>query len=214
MFLRRAVARCARNGYRFVYLKKRIPGRSTMRVISIPPPSLAEAQRWLVDDVLRYATPHPASFAFHPDSSPVIAAERHPKTTWLLKVDIEDFFHSVSEGRVSAIFAGLGFPKLLGFELARLCTISYDRGPGRNPAPYPGPITFRHSNLEGILPQGAPASPMLANLTMLKTDAKLSANAQEMGFRYSRYADDLAFSSTRDRSISEMRALQQRCIAF
>ena len=209
MFLRRTVARRARNGYRFVYLKKRIPGRSTMRMISIPPPSLAEAQRWLVDNVLRYTTPHPASFAFHPDSSPVIAAEQHPNTKWLLKVDIEDFFHSVSEGRVSVIFADLGFPKLLAFEFGRLCTISCDRGPNRNPDPHPGPITFYQSNFEGILPQGAPTSPMLANLAMLRTDAKLSAYAQEMGFRYSRYADDLAFSSTRDRSISEMHALQR-----
>lgn len=208
-FLRRTVARGAHVGYRFVYLKKRIPGRSTMRMISIPPQSLAIAQRWLVDHVLRYTQTHPASFAFHPDSSPVHAAEQHPNTKWLLKVDIEDFFHSVSEGTVSAIFARLGFPKLLAFEFGRLCTIAVDRGPGRNPAPRAEPIAFYASNFEGFLPQGAPTSPMLANLAMLQTDTALARYAEAQGFRYSRYADDLAFSSDTERSITEMRSLQR-----
>ena len=81
LFLRRTVARRGHEKYRFVLLKKRIPGRSTKRMISIPPLSLAIAQRWLVDHVLRYAPVHPASFAFHPQSSPVQAAEQHPNTT-------------------------------------------------------------------------------------------------------------------------------------
>jgi RNA-directed DNA polymerase len=209
LFLRRTVARRGHAKYRFVLLKKRIPGRSTKRLISIPPQSLAIAQRWLVDHVLRYAPVHPASFAFHPESSPVHAAEQHPNTKWLLKVDIEDFFHSVSEGSVSAIFAGLGFPKLLAFEFARLCTIGLDRGPGRNPAPHAGPITFYALGYEGILPQGAPTSPMLANLVMLRTDTELARLAAERGFRYSRYADDLAFSSDADHSLAEMHRLQR-----
>ncbi|MDP1631315.1 MAG: reverse transcriptase family protein [Caulobacter sp.] len=208
-FLRGTVSRRAKVGYRFVYLKKRIPGRSAKRMISIPPESLARAQRWLVDHVLRYTQAHPASFAFHPDSSPVQAAEQHPNARWLLKVDIEDFFHSVSEGTVSAIFAQLGFPKLLAFEFARLCTISIDRGPGRNPTPRAGPIKYYTSDYEGFLPQGAPTSPMLANLAMLRTDLALARCAEERGFRYSRYADDLAFSSDNERSIAEMHKLQR-----
>jgi RNA-directed DNA polymerase len=208
MFLRRTVGRRANHGYRFVYLKKRIPGRSTTRMISIPPPSLASAQSWLVENVLRYTSPHPASFAFHPESSPVQAAEQHPNTKWLLKVDIEDFFHSVSEGMVSAIFSQLGFPKLLSFEFARLCTIAVDRGANKNPPTHTSPIEFYKSEFEGFLPQGAPTSPMLANLAMMKADAALAALAAQAGFRYSRYADDLAFSVDNDRSITDMHALK------
>lgn len=208
LFLRRTVARRAHTGYRFVFLKKRIPGRSARRMISIPPKSLAIAQRWLVDHVLRYTQVHPASFAFHPDSSPVLAAEQHPNTKWLLKVDIEDFFHSISEGTVSAVFARLGFPKLLAFEFARLCTIAVDRGAEKNPTPRTEPIAFYASDFEGFLPQGAPTSPMLANLAMLRTDVALARYAEAQGFRYSRYADDLAFSSDTERSIEDMRRLQ------
>jgi RNA-directed DNA polymerase len=54
-FLRETVARRGCAKYRFVLLKKRIPSRSAKRVISIPPRSLAIAQRWLVDHVLCYA---------------------------------------------------------------------------------------------------------------------------------------------------------------
>ncbi|NLH79600.1 MAG: RNA-directed DNA polymerase [Phyllobacteriaceae bacterium] len=208
-FLRGTVARSGLVEYRTVYLKKRIPGRSAKRMISIPPPSLASAQRWIVDHILRYARVHPASFAFHPDSSPVHAAEQHPNTKWLLKVDIEDFFHSVSEGTVSAIFFRLGFPKLLAFEFARLCTISIDRGRSRNPAPHAGPITAYAYGYEGFLPQGAPTSPMLANLAMLRVDALLADLAEERGLRYSRYADDLAFSADNNRSLAEMHRLQR-----
>lgn len=209
LFLRRMVARRGHAEYRFVLLKKRIPGRSAKRIISIPPKSLALAQRWLVDHVLRYAPVHPASFAFHPESSPVQAAEQHPHTKWLLKVDIEDFFHSVSEGTVSAIFTRLGFPKLLAFEFARLCTIGLDQGPEMNPAPHAGPISFYSLGHEGFLPQGAPTSPMLANLAMLGIDTLLASLAEERGLRYSRYADDLAFSTDTDRSLVEMRRLQR-----
>jgi len=208
-FLRGAVARQSYPPYRFVYLKKRIPGRTGLRMISIPPKSLMKAQRWLVEHVLRFTEAHPASYAFHPDSSPVQAAEQHPNTRWLLKVDIEDFFHSVREREVAAIFTRIGFQKLLAFEFARLCTIAVDRGPGGNPAPRTEPIAVYASGFEGMLPQGAPTSPMLANLAMARTDATLAALAAERGFRYSRYADDLAFSSTADRTLVEMRALQR-----
>ena len=207
--MRRTVARRGHAKYRLVLLKKRIPGRSTKQIISIPPQSLAIAQRWLVDHVLRYTPVHPASFAFHPKSSPVQAAEQHPNTKWLLKVDIEDFFHSVSEGTVSAIFAHLGFPKLLAFEFARLCSIDLDRGPERNPVPHSGPITFYARGYEGCLPQGAPTSPMLANLAMLRIDKRFAHLAEERGLRYSRYADDLAFSTDTDRSLEEMHRLQR-----
>lgn len=209
LFLRRTVARRGHAKYRFVSLKKRIPGRSAKRMISIPPQSLMVAQRWLVDHVLRYAPAHPASFAFHPESSPVQAAEQHPNTKWLLKVDIEDFFHSVSEGTVSAIFARLGFPKLLAFEFARLCTIGPDRGARRNLAQHQSPINFYALDYEGFLPQGAPTSPMIANLAMLPIDKLLTRLAEERGLRYSRYADDLAFSVDTDCSLTEMRRLQR-----
>jgi retron-type reverse transcriptase len=49
--------------------------------------------------------------------------------------------------------------------------------------------------LEGRLPQGAPTSPAIANLIALPLDAKLTHMSNGIGVVYSRYADDLSFSS-------------------
>ena len=51
---------------------------------------------------------------------------------------------------------------------------------------------------ESHLPQGAPTSPALANLSAFGLDRRLSALAASMGATYSRYADDLAFSGGRE----------------
>jgi RNA-directed DNA polymerase len=209
MFLRRSVARRARFDYKHFALKKRIPGRSRVRIISMPTPSLKEAQQWIVEHVLRFTRPHAASYAFHPDSSPVLAAEQHPRTRWLLKVDIEDFFHSVSEGTVTGIFTRLGFPKLLSFELARLCTIESNRVGVIDPALRWTAIPHYQNRHEGVLPQGAPTSPMLANLAMAHVDERLAALARRCGCRYSRYADDLAFSTDGDATMRAMVSLRR-----
>jgi RNA-directed DNA polymerase len=59
----------------------------------------------------------------------------------------------------------------------------------------------------GHLPQGAPTSPMLANLAVSKLDEELFDLGRDFGCRYTRYADDIIFSTTRsdfsrERSIS------------
>jgi RNA-directed DNA polymerase len=49
----------------------------------------------------------------------------------------------------------------------------------------------------GVLPQGAPTSPMLSNLAVTSLDRNLSLISEKFGLRYSRYADDLTFSTTK-----------------
>lgn len=71
---------------------------------------------------------------------------------------------------------------------------------------------------QGHLPQGAPTSPMLANLVMWPLDRRIEQIALEAGWTYTRYADDLAFSrrdgSSRAKAMHLAKAIEQQLIQF
>jgi RNA-directed DNA polymerase len=58
---------------------------------------------------------------------------------------------------------------------------------------------------EGFLPQGAPSSPMLSNLVMKRIDERLTRLAASRSFSYTRYADDLAFSTKMEQTLQTMK---------
>jgi hypothetical protein len=167
-------------------------------MICIPQGRLMRIQRWIAQNILRFTIAHEASFAFHPGCRPIDAIEQHLNCEWLLKLDLEDFFHSVTERDVCRIFSELGYARLISFELARIVTIAVDRGRPQSGAESRWTAIPQYaSSAEGMLPQGAPTSPMLSNLVFFSTDNRLAALAAANGFRYSRYADDIAFSLKR-----------------
>ncbi|WP_269149881.1 reverse transcriptase family protein [Xanthobacter oligotrophicus] len=164
------------------------------RTICVPEPSLMRVQRWIAQNVLNAEKPHPRSYAFAPHRSLVQAAERHAGCRWLIKMDLQDFFESIDERQVYLVFRSLGYSSLLSFEMARLCT----RLPGAyiaEPQNFEAPSTWYRSRGAGHLPQGAPSSPMLANLVVRALDRRLENVGLKSGWVYSRYADDLAFST-------------------
>ena len=121
-YLRQVVSR--RDGkYKTVLLKKRVPGRTRYREINIPDLPLLTVQRWISENILKNTTAHLSSYAYHPYSQAVFAAKPHCGSRWLLKVDLVDFFHSISESDVYCAFKGLGYSPLLALELARLTTM-------------------------------------------------------------------------------------------
>ena len=215
LHLRDLIGRRVEGSYKIFHLRKRVPGRTSTRTICAPNTTLLSIQRWLVTNVLQYTTPHQASYAFHPGGRPLEAAEEHCGCSWLLKVDLQDFFHTISEGRIASVFAEIGFNRLLSFELARLVTIGCWRSPlSGTTARWPA-IPRYQSEGEGVLPQGAPTSPMLSNLVMVKTDAILADLARAYGMRYSRYADDLAFSCGNEKHeahLHRFKRLVLRCL--
>ncbi len=111
---------------------------------------------------------------------------------------------------MSRIFTELGFPRLISFEMARLTTIAVDRG-GLWPDTESRwkAIPQYQSSYEGMLPQGAPTSPMLSNLAFYRTDVRLAALASAEGFRYSMYADDLAFSSESGKTLVDVKRFKR-----
>lgn len=211
--LRRLVAGTQHHSYRQFKIRKKSEQarkRRSFRIIHIPCPPLFEVQRWISTYVLRELPVHPSSHAFSPGSSIVKCAEIHCKARWLVKLDVHDFFSSVSEIQVYRVFRSLNYGALISFEMARLCTYRPNREtfklalPGRFRVPsgivrHPGRGIKSYSHkYVGYLPQGAPTSPMLANLAMKDIDVAISKIASDHGLRYTRYSDDLTFSTEGD----------------
>src|SRR5260370_25451137 len=113
--------------YRVFRVKKRAGhGRSAAaprryRTICVPDPELMRLQRWIAQNILNVAHPHPCSFAFAPGRDLVGAAERHAGCKWLVKMDVRHFFESISEVQVFGVFRRLGYGALISFEMGLLC---------------------------------------------------------------------------------------------
>jgi RNA-directed DNA polymerase len=187
--------------YKIFRIRKRSGGG---RTISVPGPLLMRAQRWLTQHVLNKAVVHPASHAFSPGASILSCAREHVKARWLIKIDVADFFDSITEIQVYRVFRGMGYNALLSFELARLCTsvpyVTRKHSLRSWQSHYPRAKIREYAGQRelGHLPQGAPSSPMLANLAMKSIDEELTQLAKSFGLRYTRYSDDMTFSTRGD----------------
>jgi RNA-directed DNA polymerase len=188
--------------YEIFTIRKRNP-KAGFRTICVPSPPLMQLQRWLVDRVLNYGSPHSASTAFALDSKILDAAEPHAECRWLIKVDIQNFFESISEIAAYRVFHDhFGFQELVSFEMARLCTRQGSSSAFRSRSRwkagrerYTEIPSYGKANI-GHLPQGAPTSPMLANLSVCAMDERFLTIAETESLTYTRYADDLFFSTT------------------
>lgn len=213
-YLRNVVARKT-GTYRHFMMRKRVPGRRRTRQISIPPSKLMHCQNWIVDNILRHVLPSPHSYAYHPHSSPIFAARRHSNAVWLIKVDIEDFFSSIHEYDVYQVFRSLGYTGILSLEMARICTMAakWREDTEERWSRYETlGVSYYRSPWIGILPQGAPTSPMLSNLVMRDVDEKLSHLAISSNMRFTRYADDIVFSCSDRRPRATVRSVRSEIL--
>jgi RNA-directed DNA polymerase len=168
-----------------------------IRTLSSPEPPLMEVQRWILHNVLNLSKIHPSSFAYQTNHSIAQCASVHLGARWLVKMDLHDFFDNIYESHVYNIFHQLGYAPLVSFELTRICTIlpfSYSKY--RSRARLYKSIPFYATDIQGWLPQGAPTSGALANATAFPLDQKLSLIAGRRSMVYTRYSDDLIFSTT------------------
>jgi hypothetical protein len=211
--LRAIIGRSIQDPYRVFRIHKRPgpDGQNRYRTICVPAPQLLAVQRWLATNVLNHAASsiHAASKAFAPDCTLLRAAAPHCEAKWLIKVDVQNFFESVSEIAAYRAFRGLGYQALVAFELARLCTRlggntlrrSHSQWRRDSWRRYEIAVYDYSQGRIGHLPQGAPTSPMLANIAMHTADEELHALAVSFGLTYTRYADDMVFS-TKDRNFT------------
>ena len=190
--------------YSVFEIKKR---SGAARSIAAPESRLLGVQRWMLDEIFGRMKTHDASFAYQVGRSAPLAAARHLGARWLVKFDLKDFFHEIDERRIYRLLRSYRYGRLTAFELARLST----RLPGTSqqwlPARYlDGSKVPRYSWFPygshgyqgrlGYLPQGAPSSGAIANRIALPLDELMSEIAQEFQLTYTRYADDMVFSSS------------------
>ncbi len=128
--------------------------------------------------------PHEAATGFVLAKSIVDNAKKHVGHHYVLNMDLKDFFHTFDRNRVKMGFMYEPFnlngaKEPLAFLLASLCTHPFEID----------------GEVKTVLPQGSPTSPTLTNILCKKLDRRLTGLANRFGATYTRYADDITFSS-------------------
>ncbi|SFI53948.1 reverse transcriptase family protein [Planctomicrobium piriforme] len=172
--------------YVYSWIAKRSGGH---RLIESPKSDLKHAQEQILRGLLDHVPPHTAAHGFVPGRSILTNASPHVGQRFVLKFDLRDFYVTVRYSRVVAIFRSLGYSREVAIWLARLTTSSVPWG---IKAPVKEWELAKYASRH--LPQGAPTSPALANLSAFGLDVRLDGLAGAYGLEYTRYADDLTFS--------------------
>ncbi len=163
------------------YRTKKIPKRNgKLRNLEIPCLELKGIQKLILKNIFYEISISNGAYGFVQGRSIVDAARLHHGERFLIKMDIQDFFPSISFKRVVGLLMSNGFPVAGAVTLARLCTY------------------------QDHLPQGAPTSPFLSNLLMRSFDNFMKSKAEEERCSYSRYADDIAISGKHDGCIGRL----------
>ncbi|NVK09830.1 MAG: RNA-directed DNA polymerase [Tenacibaculum sp.] len=165
-YLKRAV-----NHTKYFYRKFEISKKDgTKRVLLEPLPSLKEIQNWILNEILYKHKVSRYAKGYIPNRSIKDHVRYHTKEEKVLTLDIKKFFDNVSFELVEKIFIHIGYSKIISNLLTKLCF------------------------LDGKLPQGAPTSPYISNIILFEFDEKISKYCSNNNLKFTRYADDLAFS--------------------
>lgn len=157
----------------YCYTQKKIPKKDgTSRTLYVPHLALKVVQRWILKEILENINVSCQAMAFLPKKNGLrVNAEYHKKYVYILKMDIKNFFGSIQEKQVFQLFCRIGYNTEVSAILANLCTY------------------------KDVLPQGAVTSPYIANLVTYHLDVSLNGLCSRKDIVYTRYADDLSFSS-------------------
>jgi RNA-directed DNA polymerase len=173
----------------------------SIRMIESPKPRLKALQRQILTEILEKIPPHPAAHGFLKRRSIKTFVAPHVGQRVLLKMDLQDFFPSISGARVQALFRTIGYPEAVADLLGGICTNVVPRNAWHQAVLQVDRDRLREASTlyaAPHLPQGAPTSPALANICCYRADCRLLGLAQSVGAGYTRYADDLAFSGNEE----------------
>lgn len=156
------------------------------RLISQPTAELKFFQRLLVDYELCDLEIHDAATAYRDGRSIKNHALPHANSKYLLKLDFKNFFPSLSAEALYKLLSKQG--RYTNEELLLICQLVCKR---------------QGKSGELRLSIGAPSSPFLSNALMFEFDSRLADHCLRSNIVYTRYADDIALSTSTPRLLDE-----------
>ena len=157
----------------------------------------------MLHEILDHVPTHEAAHGFIRGRSARSHAAAHIGQRIVLRLDLRDFFASISAGRVHGIFRTLGYQRAVAHTLTAICTntipalVWHAATRPTEPRLVQAHFWLGRQLATSHLPQGAPTSPALANLAAFGLDRRLAGLSNTFDLGYSRYADDLTFSGPR-----------------
>lgn len=169
------------------YFEFSIPKKSgEERKICAPSKQLKLVQKKIAQILELFYTPNENCHGFAKERSIISNAEIHTNKTYVLNIDLQDFFPSIKANHIVENLKNEPFN--FNNEMAN--------------------IIARIACKDGGLPQGSPMSPMVSNICCEKLDSDLKDFSVKHKLSYSRYADDITFSGYRrifnDKFFSEL----------
>jgi retron-type reverse transcriptase len=174
------IVRTAPLRYKVFYIEKKKLG--TFREVAQPAREVKAIQYWIINRFNENLPVHAAATAYLKGASIKANALRHASSNYILKMDFKNFFPSILSVDIERhleSYCPEMFDQSARALISRVCCWAPKRKP---------PLR---------LCIGAPTSPMLSNSIMHRFDELVSGMALEDGVEYTRYADDLTFSSER-----------------
>lgn len=183
-YVRRVAASAS---YRYRVFKIRKADGKSDRLIEQPSKAVKLLQRWLVRRLFDPLPTHDCVHAYVKGRSIISNASVHRDSRYISRLDLENFFPSITSADVAFLLK-------------------------RNRKVAAG-LILRDDDIElvsslacrfGKLTIGAPSSPTISNKLLYDLDVALAAICAEYDVRYSRYADDLYFSSSQPKVLFEV----------
>ncbi|SDI77030.1 RNA-directed DNA polymerase [Chryseobacterium taeanense] len=185
--------------YNYFSIKKK---RNGYREIMAPSKDLKYIQKWILLNILYVYKLEDCCKGFMPNQGILNNAIVHENSEKILKVDLLKFYDSITFDRVVQVFESVGYIKNLAISIAKIVTASNRESYWNCFDEY---SKLKLSSIRNaktpVLPQGAPTSPMLANIIATNLDKKIINLSKKLNFRYSRYADDLTFSVKKNEGV-------------
>ncbi|SDH43861.1 MULTISPECIES: retron St85 family RNA-directed DNA polymerase [unclassified Duganella] len=183
--------------YKTYQIPKKTLGK--FREVSQPTPEVKLLQRWLISNVFGDFAVHDAAKAYRNGIGLLQNVAPHKNHRYLLKLDFSNFFPSISSGHFFEFMDGKGYDHDDLIVMSRVFFKNYRKT-----------ASLR-------LAIGAPSSPALSNILLYDLDVAISNFCRNLDITYTRYADDLSFSTNTAEVLSEVeknisKIIKENCI--